>query len=544
MRERKLHQEPPFPTRALRQPRKPAKIRASRKPKRLQPKRQKIQRQKGLSISYYHEYHLWSLLTLEGKTTPIEAAKPPHKDRAQEPAQSISPPQYTFIKDWISACAQIAEREDSLQNPLVDMPQSARMFISGRESTNRSKASVSHQANFRHLQEEYNILTERENPPTKVSERALEIISPANSSFEMDDATVEELKDDILKVAHKGEDEFIQKIVPRLIPAMNDFPDENLAAERNRTWDNSVAVPLDPVPLEIPHKLPRPRPDLVFGYSPAAFDRNQRMAMGSLVNKVKQSYAKPRKTLAFPFLQVEHKARSTFGILYVAESQVAGGGAIAMNGLLELYRRISADTDIDMDIPQYFSLTLDQKFASLHVHWLSKNAENGAVVFNMRSISTYWLESDDLKKLDQAVKNILDYGLRERLPKIREALDKYYQKIVPDREKAIRRRKSSPEPRAEGQQIRGRQLDDPVDQSPAQRRRLGRPPREDTEEGSVEGPAELLQRRGAARARTNMGPPSIRQKEKRRRRAPSAKPVRRSSRIAELAQSLPREQDP
>lgn len=212
-----------------------------------------------------------------------------------------------------------------------------------------------------------------------------------------------------------------------------------------------------------------------------------------------------------------------------------------MNGLLELHRRISADTDIDIGIPQYFSLTLDQRFASVHVHWLSRSAENESVCFNMSTIAVYWLGSDDLKKIHQIVKNILAYGLCERLPKICEALNKYHQKIVLDQKELH----SSTKSRAEGQQKQPRQLEDPpVDQPPARRRKLGRPPREDTPEGSVDGAAELLDRRATARSRTKKGPRSIRQKEKRRGRSPSAKPVRKSSRVAELAERRARGQDP
>lgn len=74
--------------------------------------------------------HLLSLLTPVGKTTPITEDNPPKEDGAQDSTQSISyPPQNISIKNWISACAQMAETEDMLPSPSENMPQSARNFI-------------------------------------------------------------------------------------------------------------------------------------------------------------------------------------------------------------------------------------------------------------------------------------------------------------------------------------------------------------------------------------------------------------------------------
>ena len=130
-----------------------------------------------------------------------------------------------------------------------------------------------------------------------------------------------------------------------------------------------------------------------------------------------------------------------------------------------------------MDIPQFFSLCLDQAVVYVNVHWLSYNADNMTISFHMVRIESYFLDrSKSLKKVHQIVQNILDYALRERLTRIREALDKYYQTSILERVTAIHRRNS--ESQGEEQPIPPRQLDDPsVDQRSARRRKLGRPAR-------------------------------------------------------------------
>ena len=431
-----------------------------------------------------------------------------------------------------------------LPNPSEDMPQSARDFLSQRQSRSttaiafsnatRSSFIAAHETKFRTILDKHNIHIHYKDAPSQIIKRAREIILPPNSSFEMDDVTAKELKRTLINSMEKGEDVFVREVGPRLFPAMSNIPDQRLATETDKLWNQAVTILSDPVPLLIQRKLPRPKPDLAFGYSGAAFDKNQDMAIGLLSTEDEKSYAKPVETLRFPFLQLEFKSIST-GIRKVAENQVANGGAIAMRGLLELYRRILAEKDINMNIPQFFSLCLDQAVVYVNVHWLSYNADNMTISFHMVRIESYFLDrSKSLKKVHQILKNILDYGLRERLTRIREALDKYYQDFILERETAIHRRNS--ESQGEEQPIPPRQLDDPsVDQRPARRRKLGRPAREEIAEGSVDGPAEQLQRRRAKRATTKKTTRSVRRKEK--------VPVRASSRIADLARSRLPEQD-
>lgn len=56
--------------------------------------------------------------------------------------------------------------------------------------------------------------------------------------------------------------------------------------------------------------------------------------------------------------------------------------------------------------------------ACINVHWMTRDATNGAFCFHMKHLENYVLDVNGLKAVDLAVKNILDYGLNERLAKI------------------------------------------------------------------------------------------------------------------------------
>lgn len=302
-------------------------------------------------------------------------------------------------------------------------------------------------------------------------------------------------------------------------------------------WNYAVTIPPDKSPLSTPPALPTPQPDIAFGYSDVAFNMNQRAAIELLVNELKKSYAMPVQTLRFHFLLIEFNGLGASGSQFEADNKAANAGAIAMNGLLELYRRNSAEADMDFDNPQCFSLTVNNAFVSVNIHWLSHSAEDGSICFRMASLSKHFTDSDGLKLVQKSVKNILDYAVSKQLPKICEALDTYRQNIVDEREKAIHGQDPASEPQGEEQQLPPRQSGGnghpSADRQPAKRRKLGDPAHGDIPEGDVDGPAEQSQSTRATRSKTNKATPSVRQKEGRRRNSSSAVSVCASSRIAQ-----------
>lgn len=165
-----------------------------------------------------------------------------------------------------------------------------------------------------------------------------------------------------------------------LFPALNTVPDERYAAIKNQLWD-AVDISLDPIPPLILPPLPRPKPDLAFGYSQVAFNTNQRIAFDLQVNELEKTYSMSGRALRFPFLQIEFKAQANGGNQFIAANQVANAGAITVNRLLEVNRRISAETNFDINMPQFFSQTMDHGYGSVNVHWPSHSAENSSFSF-------------------------------------------------------------------------------------------------------------------------------------------------------------------
>ena len=422
-----------------------------------------------------------------------------------------------------------------MESPSENMPSSARIFALRRESLPTTEIAPSNNSRYRgkHFRASLgkrNIYIASEERPTELITRAKRIFSQPYDSSEMDDATALELERIINSIDTENEDILIRDLGLPLFPAIRKVPDQRLAVAVNRLWNHNVPIPLENSLLSSPPALPAPRPDIVFGYSHVAFNKNQHAAIDLLVNKLKKSYAMPVPTVRFPFLLIEFKALATGGSPFEAANQVAHAGAIAMNGLLELYRRNSAEADMDFDNPQCFSLTVNNVYASVNVHWLShRAAEDGSICFNMVNISNILLtESDGLKRVHQIVRNILEYALSKRLPQICEALDKYRQNIVDERAKG---KEQQLPPRQSGEN--GENGEKSADRQPAKRRKLelGGPAYGDTAESDVDGPAEPSQSRQVTRSKTKKAPPPVRREESCPRNPFSAVSVRASSRI-------------
>jgi hypothetical protein len=295
-----------------------------------------------------------------------------------------------------------------------------------------------HDTDYRYLLRYRNIYIERDDPPAELMQHAKRLISRQRESPEIDDATAQDLRDTARKLQNEGEDNIIQQLGPYIIPAMNRVPDQKLARNANQPWFNHIPVPLNPNVLTNPLPLPKPKPDLAFGYSEVAFTENQLMTIDLLIDdKFGRSYAVPDKKLRFPFLDIDFKSQAKSGTHYVATNQVAGTGAVALNGHLELMKRSSGLAKLDYNEPQFFSVTIDHEIARVNVHWLSKPAESGQYGFHVESLSKHFLDdADSIRAVIRAIKNILDYGLDARLRKLCEALDVYWEKVSLERKAA------------------------------------------------------------------------------------------------------------
>ena len=301
----------------------------------------------------------------------------------------------------------------------------------------RSTASV-HDSNYRHSLQYRNIYIERENAPTELMRRAHKIISRPRASPELDDAAIQELKDKSRRLQEDAEEEIAQQLAPEIIPAMKRLPDPNLARNAHQQWSNSVPIPLDRSILTNPLPLPKPKPDLAFGYSQAAFTRDQLGTIELLVDdQFGRSYAVPDQKLRFPFLDIEFKSQAKNGTHYVATNQTANAGALALNGSIDLIQRSFGMEKFDYEEPQFFSVTMDHQFACVNVHWIKAAVDRRAYSFHVDGLSQHLLrDAKGIRAVIRAIKNVLDYGADIRLRGLCSALDAYREAVIRDREAA------------------------------------------------------------------------------------------------------------
>jgi hypothetical protein len=125
----------------------------------------------------------------------------------------------------------------------------------------------------------------------------------------MDESTVQQLQNTMRDIQDEGEDELIRQTASTIIPGFNTLPNDKLARNSNIVWSNAVPVSLNPTVLATPLPTPKPKPDLAFGSSLAAFNEYQNTAVDFLVlDHFGCSYAIPDHKLRFPFLNVEFKS--------------------------------------------------------------------------------------------------------------------------------------------------------------------------------------------------------------------------------------------
>lgn len=276
-------------------------------------------------------------------------------------------------------------------------------------------------------------------PPIELMRRATEIISHPRALLELDDATVQELRDTLRRMENEAE----TTISNHITDAVGKIPDQRLASVVGRLWSDSVPVPLrqDFFTAQVP--LPRPKPDLAFGYSIAAFNDRQLNAINLLVDgQSMRSYAMPDKQLRFPFLTIEFKSQATGGSHYIATNQVAGAGAIALNGYMELIERGAGTAPFDFHEPLFFSLAIDHAYAQIYVHWVQRDAAAAAAggqrppySFHVERLAEHLLRgADGARAVVRAVRNILDYAYGPRLPRLCAALDAYVEVLLAARQ--------------------------------------------------------------------------------------------------------------
>ena len=390
--------------------------------------------------------------------------KRPRYKRGQNSETRIRPDKDGLIESWLegSSWSRLPETPFEMPRKPAVLPSPDDSTAAASSISRRSAKSVAsvHDVDYRESLRYRNIFVEREDAPRELIRRAQRITSRSRTSPEIDDATVEELKRTSRRVQDDAEDKIIKQLIPDIIPSMKRLPDQRLEMSSDQRWFNSVPIPLDSSILATPLPLSQPKPDLAFGYSAAAFTRNQLGTIDLLINdQFGQSYAVPDSLVRFPFLQIEFKSQAKNGTHYIATNQAAGAGAIALNGDLDLMQRSFGLHNFDYEEPRYFSVTIDHQFACVNIHWLRAPTEKGGKhSFHVEGLSQHLLrDAEGIRAVSRAIKNILEYGVDSRLRTLCGALDAYRETVVlATNAQREREHEYGPQPHIEQQGLRTR----------------------------------------------------------------------------------------
>ncbi len=160
------------------------------------------------------------------------------------------------------------------------------------------------------------------------------------------------------------------------------------------------------------HKVKTPIPDLLFGYTVAAFGQQQQDQLMSMGTAAMANNA----NMVYPFLVVEFKGD---GPLWAATNQCAGGSASCVKIAEQLNGQLSQYEGVPPVESAAFSIAMNGTEARLYITWKHNDTD-----YYMRKICSFLLQQPHQHlEFRKHVKNIIDWGRGARLEGIREALD-------------------------------------------------------------------------------------------------------------------------
>ncbi|MCJ1482300.1 hypothetical protein MMC06_002463 [Schaereria dolodes] len=229
-------------------------------------------------------------------------------------------------------------------------------------------------------------------------------------------------------------------LFPRTLDYKVGVNNYSLAVGANLPFD-PAALPYTPGSRYLP--IVTPIPDFHYGYPYQSFTKSQSRLPEVLQHPRLRPYAQPNSSTYWPFFAVEYKSQSRLGSTWVAENQNAGTGAHCVNSIETLLNYTKTTEQRQITDSLAFSCVADSHNAALWVHWREDGVDPR---FVSSEIGYYHFHRpSDIRKFRSSVKNIIDYGLNERLLMIQNALSDILPQI-PDwdaEDKAKKARRSS-----------------------------------------------------------------------------------------------------
>ena len=196
-----------------------------------------------------------------------------------------------------------------------------------------------------------------------------------------------------------------------------------LLHNRNRQFRIGCLLPLateNESVKQLIASLPRlsiPKPDLAWGVTKFAFTKAEHN-----INETYPMFTHPSSKRYHVFLVVEFK--SDDGSLGAAKNQASRTAGALMHGLRCLqdcspHKAVVKGVD---DRSWMYSLALDTHGAELFVNWVYVE-DDGTPVYHMHSIAGYTMkDGSHLANLNKHIANIMEWGIGERLNRIKETL--------------------------------------------------------------------------------------------------------------------------
>ena len=171
-------------------------------------------------------------------------------------------------------------------------------------------------------------------------------------------------------------------------------------------------------------KLSLPQPDLAYGILASAFTNEEHQ-----INLTYPNFTDIAQSRYHAFFIVEFKSHN--GSLPEATNQACRTASALVHGLRGLDAKTpSGSIKKGVDSRTWcFSLALNTSVARLFVNWAFVE-DNGTVIYHMHKIATYTLDDGvDLAEMKKNIGNIMDWGVGERLERIKKMLGDIYEHV-------------------------------------------------------------------------------------------------------------------
>ena len=256
-----------------------------------------------------------------------------------------------------------------------------------------------------------------DDPPTTVTKPGRNLLDaeqvvPQNSLF----------RDDIFRrfcreIEDRNEAMVIQDVSRLLVPSA-----KNLAVYGDRNLDILIENVNEAWTESIPVEGPRPQPDYSVGFRRSAFSDEQLHKLGPLVGSVfDTSFFVATYRMYFPFLTCEVKCGAA--ALDIADRQNAHSMTIAVRSVIELYRTVKREKELDREILA-FSVSHDHSAVRIYSHYaVITDSETTFYRHPIKKFDFTSEEGADKWTAFKFTKNVYDVWMPTHLERICSAVD-------------------------------------------------------------------------------------------------------------------------